>query len=293
VFVQQLQKKTCKWKNVTPSCKNKVCCTSRYRAGSRIFHNCFVQRKKCKRIQKRTCWNRKTKNLKRGKCITRSCCIQRLIHKKLKTIRKSCFRRTKCSKGRFNVHTRCHFRLTKNNCRRRICCRNTYLNGMIRSSKCRRGTLTCPIKIFKKCRWIQSKHNCYKRRCCTGLYKLGNIINKKCLITRKRCYEVKKRVCKWKKEGLCKRRRCCIINKKGGKIIKKRCKNLWKSCPRIFKTLCNKVPSKNKNCTRFSCCKNRFSFKQNKNIVIKSSCRTRNVCKENDITIKKKDVEMN
>jgi len=44
----------------------------------------LFKEKNVKEYKKRTCWNRKTKNLKRGKCITRSCCIQRLIHKKLK-----------------------------------------------------------------------------------------------------------------------------------------------------------------------------------------------------------------
>jgi len=108
-----ITKRKCSWKSVNSRCKHQLCCTSRFRSKTRIFHNCFVKRRKCKRIQKRVCWRRITKNLKRGKCFHKTCCIQRLINHKLKTIRKSCVRRVKCSINKRSVHTRCHWRIGK------------------------------------------------------------------------------------------------------------------------------------------------------------------------------------
>jgi len=90
-----ITKKSCKWKSINLRCKNKVCCTNRWKGKNRIFHNCFVERKKCDRAQKRTCWKRITKTIKRGKCIHRSCCIQRLVSKKLKVIRKNLSQKNK------------------------------------------------------------------------------------------------------------------------------------------------------------------------------------------------------
>jgi len=185
-----ITRRKCKWNRLSNGCqKKKVCCVSRWRAQVRIFNTCYSGETKCKRIQKRSCWNKESKSLKRGKCHIKSCCDVRLNHntKKLKTIKKTCSRHVSCIKNAVHTHQRCHWRAETNECRRRVCCKNKYLNGSLLSRKCKRGTLHCPTKRFTSCRWKDSTNKCKERKCCTKVFRAGRIISNKCKLARRKC----------------------------------------------------------------------------------------------------------
>jgi len=188
-IVQQLQEENVNGIDFLMVVKKKVCCVSRWRAQVRIFNTCYSGETKCKRIQKRSCWNKESKSLKRGKCHIKSCCDVRLNHntKKLKTIKKTCSIHVSCIKNAVHTHQRCHWRAETNECRRRVCCKNKYLNGSLLSRKCKRGTLHCPTKRFTSCRWKDSTNKCKERKCCTKVFRAGRIISNKCKLARRKC----------------------------------------------------------------------------------------------------------